>query len=1351
MATFYIEAVENTQIALVKVGSPTIGTVKYGVNDSTCPNTYTVTTASTPISLTAGQKCYWTITSTSTDFSLSNYLKFTSTAKINVGGNLSDLIGGEMKIPRNFCFCRLFNGCANLIDASNLIVVDDFNGKTHCYRLMFYNCTSLVAAPELPATTLTDYCYTSMLSGCTSLTTAPTLPATMLADYCYQYMFSGCTSLIIAPTLPATTLASNCYQYMFQNCTSLTTPPNLPATTLTTNCYKQMFSGCTNIRLSETQTVLSYRIPSEGTGTEGTDSLTDMFASTGGTFKGTPTINTTYYLVPYATFYIEAIEDTDITLNKVGSPTVGDAGYSVNDHGVSNVYSYGDTIHLTAGQKCYWFITSTTTAFSFSNYLNFTSTAKINVGGNLSDLIGGETKLPRNYCFRGLFQNCTSLIDASNLAVVNNFNFKTYCYQYMFYNCTSLTTLPELLATTLTNNCYSSMFRGCASLSIAPTLPATTLADSCYGNMFQDCTSLTTAPELPVTTLANGCYGNMFQGCTSLTTAPELPATTLADWCYSSMFRDCKSLTTAPALPATTLTSYCYQYMFYGCIKIKLSETQTAPYSIPYRIPSEGTGTEGTDSLTNMFNYTGGTFTGTPTINTTYYLAPYATFYIEAVEDTNITLSKVGTPTVGDAYYGVENHNVPNAYTYGDTIHLTAGQKCYWFVMSTSEDFSYLNYLNFTSTAKINVGGNMSDLIGGESKIPRSYCFDGLFYNCIKLVSASNLILVNDFNSKGACYREMFQGCASLTTVPKLLATTLASGCYQQMFKGCTSLTTAPELPATTLANLCYNNMFYGCTSLTVAPELPATTLAQGCYESMFDNCTSLTTPLTLPATTLANNCYYRMFRGCTNIRLSETQTAPYLIPYRIPSEGTGTEGTSSLTSMFYNTGGTFTGTPTINTTYYLVPYATFYIEAVEDTDITLSKVGSPTVGDACYGIDDHGVPNAYTYGDTIHLTAGQKCYWFITSTTTAFNTSNYLNFTSTAKINVGGNMSDLIGGESKIPRNYCFCNLFYRCTTIVDASNLIVVNDFNSKSSCYQAMFGYCASLTAAPELPATTLSNYCYYFIFGECTSLTTAPALPATTLAQYCYYQMFEGCTSLATAPELPATTLADCCYQSMFQNCTSLTTPPALPATTLETQCYYNMFYGCTSLTTTPELPATTLANSCYSYMFRSCRSLTTPPALLVTTLTNSCYNRMFSDCTNIKLSETQTAPYSIPYRIPSEGTGTIGTSSLDDMFTNTGGTFKGTPTINKTYYLAPPSSPIYITYKGQELANFESGSKTLKCGGKYMEGDVIIAREIGTNNVVVLYNSGTILTFQNGTKTLKCAGKGMATDLVIQTS
>ena len=165
------------------------------------------------------------------------------------------------------------------------------------------------------------------------------------------------------------------------------------------------------------------------------------------------------------------------------------------------------------------------------------------------------------------------------------------------------------------------MFRDCTSLTQAPALPATTLALYCYFNMFLGCTSITQAPDLPATTLASSCYRYMFQNCSSLTQAPALPATTLATNCYQLMFSGCTALTQAPALPATTLADRCYKSMFQGCTKIKLSSTQTGEYTQEYRIPTTGTGTTATDALTDMFTTTGGTFTGTPEINTTYYLS----------------------------------------------------------------------------------------------------------------------------------------------------------------------------------------------------------------------------------------------------------------------------------------------------------------------------------------------------------------------------------------------------------------------------------------------------------------------------------------------------------------------------------------------------------------------------------------------------------------------------------------------------------------------------------------------------------------------------------------------------------
>ena len=120
------------------------------------------------------------------------------------------------------------------------------------------------------------------------------------------------------------------------------------------------------------------------------------------------------------------------------------------------------------------------------------------------------------------------------------------------------------------------------------------------------------------------------------------------------------------------------------------------------------------------------------------------------------------------------------------------------------------------------------------------------------------------------------------------------------------------------MSQYCYYTLFYNCTSLITTPTFPATTLKRACYQVMFYGCTSLITIPALPATTLADRCYYNMFYGCTKIKLSETQTGTYTQEYRIPVSGSGTTATNALVNMFANTGGTFTGTPSINTTYYL-------------------------------------------------------------------------------------------------------------------------------------------------------------------------------------------------------------------------------------------------------------------------------------------------------------------------------------------------------------------------------------------------------------------------------------------------
>lgn len=78
--------------------------------------------------------------------------------------------------------------------------------------------------------------------------------------------------------------------------------------------------------------------------------------------------------------------------------------------------------------------------------------------------------------------------------------------------------------------------------------------------------------------------------------------------------------------------------------------------------------------------------------------------------------------------------------------------------------------------------------------------------------------------------------------------------------------------------------------------------------------------------------------------------------------------------------------------------------------------------------------------------------------------------------------------------------NLFYKCTGLIDASELKFPNKV--VRDCYYSMFRECTSLTKAPDLPALKLEINCYESMFNGCTALTTAPELPSTILASGCY---------------------------------------------------------------------------------------------------------------------------------------------------------------------------------------------------------------------------------------------------------
>lgn len=141
------------------------------------------------------------------------------------------------------CYCGMFES-TSIITAPRLKCTNLSNA---CCYAMFRNCSGLEAMPDLKSLSLANSCYRSAFEGCINLIVASELPATELAESCYASMFEGCISLTKAPKLPATQLADSCYSSMFSGCTSLIVAPELPAGQLASDCYGFMFYGCNNL------------------------------------------------------------------------------------------------------------------------------------------------------------------------------------------------------------------------------------------------------------------------------------------------------------------------------------------------------------------------------------------------------------------------------------------------------------------------------------------------------------------------------------------------------------------------------------------------------------------------------------------------------------------------------------------------------------------------------------------------------------------------------------------------------------------------------------------------------------------------------------------------------------------------------------------------------------------------------------------------------------------------------------------------------------------------------------------------------------------------------------------------
>ena len=1056
---------------------------------------------------------------------------------------------------------------------SVMSLVDGFGLSTtipndYCFAYLFEGADLLTQAPELPATVLRNSCYEGMFWQCARLKQAPELPATTLASECYSTMFSECVSLEKAPELPATDISYYCYYNMFYGCEQLKEAPNLPAEVVYAGCYASMFEKCSSL-------VFLPDLPA-----------TEMAEKC----------------------YMAMFQDCPLVESAPSLPamTLADACY---DRMFSGCSSLSSPIVLPAVKlefMCYSMMFQNCSSLNYIQVGVMTlDNQEIATDGWVAGIDGegrfvfpcgskynkhGDSEVPTNFTIVGspivIFQDWDSTelqrdtIDCVTLPEYRGEEPVREGYNFLGWD-PELSVHPEVGGVYY----YTAKYEDPSAnnwLCFTAESDNASFSYTSRGQYSPDVQYSTDGGltweklEFDVTVNMGGAGNKVYLRGNN----PDGFSISVAE--YSSFVMEeggisasgsVMSLVDGKGLSTTIPNDYCFAYLFKG------AEFLTHAPELP---------------ATNLKN---------------------------------------------NCYEGMfkQCSRLKQAPELPAT---TLANRCYTNMFAECTSLEKAPELPATTLAP--------------------YCYEYMFNDCEQLTEAPELPATQ---MKNGCYKGMFQMCSSLTDLPELKSTNLAEECYLGMFTKCLLAEKAPALPARELAVSCYTLMFQGCLSLTSAPELPAENLADYCYSSMFEDCSSLKTAPLLPATQLVPACYNSMFQGCSRLNYIEVGVMTLDNSFMATSNwvnGVNEEGLfvfpcgskynkhgvsevptnftiiSSPIVIFQNPGGmelwrdtvdcktvpeykgeepfigedfTFVGWDN-ELTVLPIP-DTYYFTAVYEENgapvtgnwlcFTAEEAGSQVwyrneggnSPDMQYSIDggktwtplDEGVKVTLgNVGDKVYL-KGDNPQGFSHS-----DLEEYTHFEMTGKIAGSGSVMSLVDGEGK--------------STVIPCDN------------CFSRLFMDCESLTKAPELPATKLTDGCYQNMFDHCTGLTEAPALPATEMAQGCYLGMFSSCTNLTKAPELPATKLATHCYSGMFTMCESLTQAPALPATELADWCYQDMFSGCAKLTQAPELPAVTLQKGCYNDMFENCESLVTAPELPATELTDFCYGGMFNGCSSL---------------------------------------------------------------------------------------------------------------------------------------
>jgi hypothetical protein len=433
-----------------------------------------------------------------------------------------------------------------------------------------------------------------------------------------------------------------------------------------------------------------------------------------------------------------------------------------------------------------------------------------------------------------------------------------------------------------------------------------------------------------------------------------------------------------------------------------------------------------------------------------------------------IRLDKVGAPWDITLETSTDGINW-TAYTWdggtGATITLAnAGDKVYF--RGDNDTFSQggANCYQYVMTGYIRASGNIMSLLRKDCSL-------------------------KEFAPNNQRFQNLFSGCDSLISAPKLPATKLGYHTYNHLFYNCTRLLEVPELPAASFLGSCYANMFDGCTGLRTVPPLPYTGDIACCW-GMYANCTNIKS-VEIPEYMYMGADHLKIaFQGCTNLKYVKvgfhsfdsattdwldgvSATGTFICPSdlvissrsasTVPSgwkitradavQGDWDESDSTEASFIQNkpTLATVATSGSYNDLSNKPDFSDYFgFEAQNaNSTIKLNKVGSPYAISLEYSTDRI-TWTEYTWDDgngaTITLSnIGDKVYFRGDNSLFSASTSDYYKFVLTGLVKAFGNIMTLLdkGGNKYDVPYYCFISLFE----------------------------GNTSTLTQAPELPATNV----------------------------------------------------------------------------------------------------------------------------------------------------------------------------------------------------------------------------------------------------------------------------------------